>query len=68
MCIRHHPPPAQSDVRVCPGCNSEDGVSQQKETVPLFLLYLNRLHESYVVRGEDTSNVVVIPTQKFRPE
>jgi len=44
---------------------SEDGVSQQEEDSSLTIPQINRLHEDYIVRGEDTSNVVVtvIPTQ-----
>ena len=62
------PPPTQSGPRVRPGHNSENGVSQQEEVTPLFIPQLNRLHESYIVRGEDTSNVsvAVIPVQKTR--
>ena len=61
------PLPAQPGVRVRPGRNSQDGVSQQEEVTPLFIPQLNRLHESYIVRGEDTSNGTVtdIPVQKW---
>ncbi len=44
-------------VRARPGHNSQDGVSQQLEAAPLFLPQLNRLHEAYIVRGQDASNV-----------
>ena len=52
-------------MRTRPGHNSRDGVSQLQETTPLFLPWSNLLHETYIGRGEDTSNVVVpvIPTQ-----
>ena len=57
------PPLTQRGLRSRPGRNSQDGVSQQLETAPLFLPELNRLHETYIVRGEDTSHVegVTIP-------
>jgi hypothetical protein len=61
-------PPAQPGARPRPARDSQDdqdgldGASQQ-ETVPLFLPQLNQIHEFSFVRGEDTSNVVVIPTQ-----
>ncbi len=57
------PPPAQPDARACPGRNSQDGVSQQEEAAPLLLPQLNRIHEAYIVRGEDASNVSAIPAQ-----
>jgi len=44
---------------------SEDGVSQQEEDSSLAIPQINRLHEDYIVRDEDTSNVAVavIPAQ-----
>jgi hypothetical protein len=57
------PPPAQPDARACPRSNSQDGVSQEQEAARLFLPQLNRLHEAYIVRGEDASNVAAIPAQ-----
>jgi hypothetical protein len=44
---------------------SEDGVSQQEEDSSLTIPQINRLHEDYIVRDEDTSNVAVavIPAQ-----
>jgi hypothetical protein len=35
-------------------------ISQQEETVPLFLPELNKFHEASHVRGEDASNVAAI--------
>ena len=52
-------------ARARPGRFSQDGVSQQEETAPLFLPQLNRLHEAYIVRGEDASNAgATIPAQQ----
>ena len=64
-CKYSAPPPAQPGARARPGRDSQDGVSQQQETAPIFLPQLNRLHEVYIVRRDDVSNVavVVIPTQ-----
>ena len=47
------------------GRSSQDGVSQQQEAAPLVVPQLNRLHETFLVRGEDVSNVpvAVIPSQ-----
>ena len=56
------PPPAQPGARARPAQDGLDGASQQ-ESAPLFLPQLNQLHELSIVRGEDASNVVVIPTQ-----
>ena len=52
-------------MRARPGRNSEDGVSQQQEDAPLLIPQFNRLHETYIVRGDDVSNVPVsvIPVQ-----
>ena len=63
-CKDSAPPPAQPGVRARPGRNSQDGVSQQQETAPLFLPQLNRLHCDEA-SGEDASNVAVaaIPVQ-----
>ena len=57
------PPPAQPGVRSHPGRNSQDGVSHQQETDPLFLPLLNKLHQGFYVRGEDASNLTTIPLQ-----
>jgi hypothetical protein len=56
---------AQSHVGSNDGLISQDGVSQQKEDATLTIPQLNRLHESYIVWGEDVSNVdvTVIPAQ-----
>ncbi len=56
--VAHHP--AQPGARARPGRDSQDGVSQQQEAAPLFLPQLDRLSEANV-RGEDASNVAVIP-------
>ena len=63
-CKDSAPPPAQPGARARPGRDSQDGVSQQLEAAPLFLPQLNRLHEAYIMRGEDASNVAIIPAQK----
>ncbi len=55
-------PPAHPGVRARPVQDGLDGPSQQ-EDAPLFLPQLNQIHELSIVRGEDVSNVVVIPTQ-----
>jgi hypothetical protein len=57
--------PSQSQVRVgSRGVrDSQDGVSQQQETVPLYLPQLNRLNETFLMWEEDTSNVVLFPDQ-----
>ena len=57
-CKDSAPPPAQPGARARPGRISQDGVSQQQEAAPLFFPQLNRLHEAYIVRGEDASNAV----------
>ena len=73
-CEDSAPPPAQPGARARPGHNSQDdvshnshqdGVSHQEEGAPPFLPQLNRLHEVYIVWGEDDSNVAVavIPAQ-----
>ena len=54
--------PAQSGERTRPAQDGLGGVSPE-EDAPLFLPNLNQLHEISIVRGEDSSNVVVIPTQ-----
>ena len=56
------PPPAQPGARARPAQHGLDGAYQQ-EAAPLFLPQLNQLHELSIVRGEDASNVVAIPTQ-----
>jgi hypothetical protein len=58
-CKDSAPSPAQPGARARSRRNSQDGVSQQEEAAPLFLLQLNRLHEAYIVRGEDASNIAV---------
>ena len=54
------PPPAQPGARARPAQDGLDGASQQ-EAAPLFLPQLNQLHELSIVRGEDASNVAVMP-------
>ena len=44
-CKDSAPPPGQPGVRARPGRNSEDGLSQKEEAVPLLIPQLNRLHE-----------------------
>ena len=61
-CKDSAPPPAQPGARTRPGRDSQDGVSQQEEAAPLFLPQLDRLHEAYIVRGEDDSYVAVAAT------
>ncbi len=58
-------PPSQSGTRSRPARDSQDGLhgASQQETTPLFLPLLNQFHELSTLRGEDASNVVVIPTQ-----
>ncbi len=58
-------PPARTVSRTRPAHDSQDGLdgASHQETVLLFLPQLNQLHEPSFVREEDTSNVVVIPTQ-----
>jgi hypothetical protein len=53
-------------MRARPGSNSQDGLSEHQEDVPLLIPQLHHLHEVYIVRGEDVSNVAVavIPAQK----
>ncbi len=46
------------------GQNSEDGDSQEQETVSLLLPELTNLHESFHVRGEDDSNMTTIPSRR----
>ena len=57
--------PAQPGARARPARDSQDGLhgASQQEAAALFLPQLNQLHELSIVRGEDASNVVVIPTQ-----
>jgi hypothetical protein len=58
--------PSQSHpgARTRVGYSQQDGDAQQKETDPLRLPELTRLHETYHVWGEeDSPNVVVIPAQ-----
>ena len=50
------PPQSQSDTRASVGLSQQDG-DTQKETLPLLLPQLTRLHEAYHVRGEDVSNM-----------
>jgi hypothetical protein len=49
----------QSRVGTRGGLSSQDGVSHQQETDPLSLPQLNCLNESFLVGGEDASNVTV---------
>jgi hypothetical protein len=46
-----------------PGRNSQDGDSQQQEVGLLLIPQLNRLNEAFLVRGEDASNMLTIPSQ-----
>ena len=46
-----------------PGRNSQDGDSQQQEVGILLIPQLNRLNEAFLVRGEDASNMLTIPSQ-----
>ena len=48
-CKDSTPPPTQHGVRTRPGHDSQDGVSQQQETDPLFLPQFNLLHEAYIM-------------------
>ena len=48
-------------MRARPAQEGLDGAYQQ-EAAALFLPQLNQLHELSIVRGEDASNVVTIPT------
>ena len=57
------PSQSQTHTGVSGRLNSQDGDAQQQEDDPLFLPQLNKLHESSIVRGEDTSNVAGIPPQ-----
>jgi hypothetical protein len=67
-CKDSAPPSAQPRASARPGSNLQDGVSQQQEAAPLFIPQLNRLHEAYIVRGEDASNVAAIPAQNRLPQ
>jgi hypothetical protein len=53
------------DVGDSGGLSSQDGVSQEEEEAHFNIPKLNRLHETYIVWGEDSSNVAVtvIPAQ-----
>ncbi len=64
-CKDSMPPPTQPGTRARPARDSQDGLdgASQQEAAPLFLPQLNQFHELSFVRGEDASNVVVIPTQ-----
>ena len=57
--------PSQSQARVGArdGRSSQDGVSQQQESAPLILPQLNRLHEAFLVRGEDASMLLLLPSR-----
>ncbi len=57
------PPQAQSGMGARVGRSQQDGDAQQQEAGTLFLPQLNSLHEAYIVRGEDASNVAAIPAQ-----
>ncbi len=59
------PPPSQPETneRARLGHSSQDGDAQQRETGPLLIPQLTRLHEAYHVRGEDTSNMPTIPSE-----
>ena len=56
---------AQAHVGSNDGLSSQDGASQQQEDTSFNVPQINRLHEVYIVRGEDDSNGVVtaIPSQ-----
>jgi hypothetical protein len=58
------PPPDQSGERARPGCNTQDGVSQQQEASALFVPQLKKLDEAFHVRDEDASDLPTIPLQK----
>ena len=53
-------PVGNSYITARPGCDSQDGVSQQQQSAPLFVPHLDRLYEANL-RGEDASNAVDIP-------
>ena len=57
-------PPGTRASRARPGHDSQDGLdgTSQQEAAPLFLPPLNQVHDLSVVRGEDASNIVTIPT------
>ena len=57
------PPQFQPGTAARVGRSQQDGDAQQQEAAPLLLPQLNCLQEAYIVRGEDASNVVAIPTQ-----
>ena len=57
------PPPPQFVTGTRVGRRQQDYDTQQQEDAPLFLPYLNKLHEASIVWGEDTSNVTTIPSQ-----
>ena len=56
------PLPALPGVRTRPGRDSQDGVSQEQETSPLFVPQLDRLYEANL-RGKVASNAVAIPAE-----
>ena len=62
-CKDSAPLPAQPGARARPGRNSQDGDSQQQEVGPLLIPQLNRRNEAFLVRGEDASNMLTIPSQ-----
>ena len=61
------PSQSQAHVGASGGLRSQDGVSPQEEDTPLYIPQLNHLSKPSLVRGEDTSNVVVtvIPVQNM---
>ena len=60
-CKDTSPPQSQPGVRARVGHSQQDGDTQQQEVGPLLLPQLTRLHKVYHARGEDDSNVAVIP-------
>ena len=52
-------PQSQAHVGARSGRSSQDVVSQQQQAASLFVPQLNRLHEAFLVRGGDASNVAV---------
>jgi hypothetical protein len=58
--------PSQVNTGVSGGLNSQDGVPQQQEAVPLYIPQLNRLIEDSFVRDESSASnadVTDIPSQ-----
>ena len=68
MCVVSVRSQSQTHTGVSGRLTSQDDDVHQQETDPLFLPQLNKLHETSLVRGEDASNVVVIPTQSRKDD